>query len=89
MDLLKLETLEDVQSWAKENLITRNEAAKLTGQSYAAFSQAINLKYVVPFLEYGTGTRTVRLYLKSDIEAYAKRIEARKNSLSSKPKKGE
>lgn len=61
-----------------KNLITRQEAAKNTGQSYTTFSQAINLRNVIPFLSFGTGTATVRLYLKEDIEKYAAQLKEKK-----------
>ncbi|MBO1139865.1 hypothetical protein FQS87_08145 [Enterococcus avium] len=75
---MKLESLEDIQRWSLDNLVTRQEAAAITGQSYTAFSQAINLRNIIPFLSYGSGTATVRLYLKEDIENYAKQLKEKK-----------
>lgn len=75
---MNLRTPQDIQDWCLKNLLTRQEAAKITKQSYSSFSQSVNLKYIKPFLEYGSGTGTVRLYLKSDIETYAKQLQAKK-----------
>lgn len=75
---MNLKTNQEIQKWCLTNLITRQEAAKITKQSYSSFSQSLNLKYIQPFIEYGSGTGTVRLYLKSDIEAYAKQLQAKK-----------
>ncbi|EQA5429565.1 hypothetical protein EGW35_13245 [Enterococcus durans] len=75
---MNLRTPQDIQDWCLKNLLTRQEAAKITKQSYSSFSQSVNLKYIQPFLEYGSGTGTVRLYLKSDIETYAKQLQAKK-----------
>lgn len=33
--------LTEIQQWGKKNLLTRQQAAKITGQSYTAFSQTI------------------------------------------------
>lgn len=71
--------LNDYQNWIKSNLITRKQAAEITGQSYTAFSQTIKLGQVKPFVELGeSGPAIVRLYLKSDIEDYAKQLKAKK-----------
>ncbi|MGM0169815.1 hypothetical protein IGI39_004749 [Enterococcus sp. AZ135] len=78
---MKIESLDQMKEWALENLVTRQEAANITGQSYTAFSQSVNLRNIIPFLEYGTGTRTVRLYLKSDIEKYAEQLKNKKQKL--------
>ncbi|MGJ3729912.1 hypothetical protein [Enterococcus hirae] len=75
---MNLKTNQEIQDWCLKNLLTRQEATKITKQSYSSFSQSVNLKYIQPFLEYGSGTGTVRLYLKSDIEAYAKQLQAKK-----------
>ncbi|EMF0364761.1 hypothetical protein CUN38_01495 [Enterococcus faecium] len=74
------EAIESFQAWAQENLVTRKGAAKITGQSYAGISQAINRKVLTPFLEFDGDPTTslVRLYLKSDVEAYAKKLKAKK-----------
>lgn len=73
-------SLETFQAWAQENLVTRKGAAKITGQSYAGFSQAINRKVLTPFLEFDgePATSLVRLYLKSDVEKYAEQLKEKK-----------
>ncbi len=76
--MMDLKTNQDIQDWCLTNLLTRQEAAKITKQSYSSFSQSVNLKYIKPFLEYGSGTGSVRLYLKSDIEKYAKKLEEKR-----------
>lgn len=80
MTILDKEAIESFQAWAQENLVTRRGAAKITGQSYAGISQAINRKVLTPFLEFDgdPATSLVRLYLKSDVEAYAKQLKAKK-----------
>ncbi|EMF0114780.1 hypothetical protein ACH0DO_002634 [Enterococcus hirae] len=76
---MKTSELFDYQTWIKSNLITRKQAAEITGQSYTAFSQTIKLGQVKPFVELGeSGPSIVRLYLKSDIEEYAKQLKAKK-----------
>ncbi|BDC77850.1 hypothetical protein ACIJDA_002755 [Enterococcus faecalis] len=73
-------SLETFQAWAQENLVTRKGAAKITGQSYAGFSQAINRKVLTPFLEFDgePATSLVRLYLKSDVEKYAEQLKEKR-----------
>lgn len=72
--------LSEYQTWIKSNLITRKQAADITGQSYTAFSQTIKQGRIKPFVEIGesSGPAIVRLYLKSDIEEYAKQLKAKK-----------
>ncbi|MBO6420039.1 hypothetical protein [Enterococcus gallinarum] len=70
---------EEVQQWCQENLLTRQQAAEITGQSYAGFSQSIKIGQIKPFLEFGeSGPSVVRLYLKKDIEEYGRQLKARK-----------
>ncbi|MGM0285725.1 MULTISPECIES: hypothetical protein [unclassified Enterococcus] len=73
-------SIKSFQIWAQENLVTRREAANITGQSYAGISQAINRKVLTPFLEFDGNppTSLVRLYLRSEVEAYAKQLQAKK-----------
>ncbi|EUJ16522.1 hypothetical protein [Listeria aquatica] len=59
-----------VQDFMYKNLVSKNEARKITGQSYEAFSQSVKNGWILPFFESGSGTRKVRLYLKSDLEEY-------------------
>ncbi|MBK5132720.1 hypothetical protein IL311_15090, partial [Enterococcus faecium] len=52
---MNLKTNQEIQDWCLKNLLTRQEATKITKQSYSSFSQSVNLKYIQPFLEYGSG----------------------------------
>lgn len=71
--------LQERQRWNQENLITRKQAAEITEQSYAAFSQTIKQGRIKPFLEIGeSGPSIVRLYLKSEIEKYAEQLKNKK-----------
>lgn len=68
--------LEKIKEFMQENLLTKKEAMRLTGQSLTAFDQAVATGRLKPFFEKGEGRSTVRLYLKSDVERYNKeRIE--------------
>ncbi|MGL9768982.1 hypothetical protein [Enterococcus sp. DIV0806c] len=71
--------LTEIQQWGEKNLLTRQQAAKITGQSYAGFSQTIKTGKIKPFFEFGdSGPSVVRLYLKSDIEEYAQQLKSKK-----------
>ena len=73
------EELNKIKIWGQENLMTRQQAAEITGQSYAGFSQSIKLGLIKPFLSFGnSGPSVVRLYLKSDIEEYARQLKEKK-----------
>jgi len=73
------EELNKIKIWGQENLMTRQQAAEITGQSYAGFSQSIKLGLIKPFLSFGnSGPTVVRLYLKSDIEEYARQLKEKK-----------
>ena len=88
-DILKLTPIErsafmynliDQKKWIEENLLNRKQASKITGQSHAAFSRAIQLGRIKPFIEIGDepGPTLIRLYLKDEIEAYAANLQAKK-----------
>lgn len=63
--------LEELKKFMQENLVTKQEAAKITGQSITAINQSIKKRMIQPFFESnGQGPAKVRLYLKSDIEWY-------------------
>ncbi|MBE6173687.1 helix-turn-helix domain-containing protein [Enterococcus mundtii] len=79
--------LTEIQQWGKKNLLTRQQAAKITGQSYTAFSQTIKTGKIKPFFEFGdSGPSVVRLYLKSDIEEYAQQLKTKKSIVSQSQK---
>lgn len=70
----------EMREWILNNLVTKQGAMKITGQSGPAFQQAVRTNMVTPFVEYNESP-VVRLYLKSEIEAYAKQVALRKNKL--------
>lgn len=59
---------EDYKHWIEENLLTPKEAMIITGQSRTAFNQSVATGRIKPFIN----KDTIRLFLKSDIEEYAK-----------------
>lgn len=72
----------ELKLWVKENLISRQDAAELTGQSYTAFSQTLRSERgLKPFVEYknSDGKILYRLFLKSDVLAYAERVKENRN----------
>lgn len=71
----------EIKEWILENLVTKQGAMKITGQSGPAFQQAVRTNVVTPFVEYNESPM-VRLYLKSEIEAYAKQVEFRRERLN-------
>ncbi|HGF7600565.1 hypothetical protein AB1I58_00180 [Enterococcus hirae] len=77
---MKNSELNHYQNWVTSNLITRKQAAEITGQSHSAFSQTIKQGRIKPFVEIGEGSGPgiIRLYLKSDIESYAKQLQEKK-----------
>ncbi|EGP5080267.1 MULTISPECIES: hypothetical protein [Enterococcus] len=70
----------EIKQWMNNNLVTKQEALKITGQSAQGFQQSVRTNMIVPFYESkdGKGPAIVRLYLKSDIETYAKQLKAKK-----------
>lgn len=73
----------EIREWILDNLVTKQGAMKITGQSGPAFQQAVRTNVVNPFIEYNESPM-VRLYLKSEIEAYAKQVEFRRERLNKK-----
>ena len=66
-------TNEEIKKWLYENLLTKEQSRQITNQSAGAFNQSVNLGRIKPFFETnGNGVQKVRLYLKKDIEDYAK-----------------
>ncbi|MBJ0457579.1 hypothetical protein ACFC84_16460 [Enterococcus casseliflavus] len=70
----------EIKEWILDNLVTKQGAMKITGQSGPAFQQAVRTNMVTPFVEYNESPM-VRLYLKSEIEAYAEQVKFRKGIL--------
>lgn len=63
---------EQLKNWMSKNLLDRNEASKITGQSLKGFNQSVATKQIQPFFETFVESRaTNRLYLKADMEKYA------------------
>lgn len=62
---------DEVKAWMIDNLVMREEARKITGQSDSAFGQSLGHGYIQPFIEYGN-KRKMSLYLKKDLEEYAR-----------------
>jgi hypothetical protein len=62
---------EMIRKWIEENLVMRDEARQITGQSDTAFAQSLATGKIVPFVEFGDKRKT-RLYLRADLEEYAK-----------------
>ncbi len=62
---------EGIKKWIEENLVLRDEAEMITGQSTSAFGQSVSNGKIKAFVEFGNGRKT-RLYLRSDLENYAK-----------------
>lgn len=68
------EELQERHKWMTENLVDKNQARIITGQSAQGFLQSVNLGYIKPFFETRGETRaTNRLYLISELEKYAKK----------------
>lgn len=63
--------VQEIKKWIEENLVMQDEARKITGQSISAFNQSIQTGRIKPFVEFGE-TRKTRLYLRSELEEYAK-----------------
>ncbi|WP_279257249.1 hypothetical protein [Enterococcus faecalis] len=77
---MQLNNLNEIHDWAQNNLLSRKQAAKITGQNYDAFSSSLRRNNIKPFLEIGDepGPSIIRLYLREDIEKYAKQLEEKR-----------
>lgn len=60
-----------IKQWIQENLLMQDEARAVTGQSVSGFNQSVATGRIEPFVEFGSARKT-RLYLRSDLEKYAK-----------------
>jgi hypothetical protein len=63
--------LEEIKKWIEENLVMQDQARLITGQSVSGFNQSVATGRIVPFVEFGDKRKT-RLYLRVELEAYAK-----------------
>lgn len=64
-------TKEEIKKWIEENLVMQDEGRKITKQSVSGFNQSVTSKRIQTFVEFGEN-RKIRLYLRSDLEEYAK-----------------
>lgn len=62
---------DNIKQWIKDNLVMQYEAREITNQSASAFNQSVATGQIKPFIEFGK-VRKTRLYLKADLEEYAK-----------------
>ena len=73
-----MSTLDELKQFMNDNLVNQQEAIKITHQSKTAFSQSLTTGKIKPFFETeGKGPAKVRLYLRSDLEEYAKNKRVR------------
>lgn len=63
---------EEIKQWITDNLVTFDTARQITGQSTSGFNQSVATGRIVPFVELESGKRVTRLYLRSELEQYAK-----------------
>ncbi|MGM0175710.1 hypothetical protein [Enterococcus sp. DIV0800] len=64
--------LKTIREFLQTDLLPKSEAIKITDQSPQAFTNAVNTGKITPFYEYeGETSSKIRLYLRSDLEAYA------------------
>jgi len=67
---------EEIKKWIENNLVLRDEAESITGQSKPAFGQSVANGNIKAFVEFGNSRKT-RLYLRSDLEEYAEKKQRR------------
>ncbi|MGM0220084.1 hypothetical protein [Enterococcus sp. AZ126] len=73
IDLSNEQELEEFKEFLKENVLTKNEAILITDQTSVAFNQSVLMGHIHPIFETeGKGPAKVKLYLKSQLEEYAK-----------------
>lgn len=72
---------DELKEFINNNLLTKQEAMEITGQGLSAFNQAVSTGKLKPFYDHGEGRSRVRLYLKSDVQKYAKSVELRRKRL--------
>ncbi|MGC4378426.1 hypothetical protein WD019_16095 [Fictibacillus sp. Mic-4] len=68
---------QEIKKWIKNNLVMQEEARQITGQSVSAFNQSVATGKIIPFIEFGESRKT-RLYLKADLEEYARKKKSAK-----------
>ena len=72
---------EELEKFLANNLITKQQARQITGQSHSAFQQSVNTGQLKPIYQQGQGTGMVRLYLKKEVEEYALSVKERRSRL--------
>lgn len=72
---------EELKKFLADNLITKQQAMRITGQSHSAFQQSVNTGQLKPIYQQGQGTGKVRLYLKKEVEEYALSVKERRSRL--------
>lgn len=70
-----------IKKFIDENLLTKKEAMEITKQSLTAFDQAVATGQLKPFYDHGEDRSRVRLYLRSEVEEYAKNVEERRKRI--------
>lgn len=68
---------EDIKRWIQDNLVMQDEGRTITRQSVSGFNQSVGAGAIVPFVEFGA-VRKTRLYLREELEQYAKNKRDRK-----------
>ena len=78
IDQLEAKTmdLEQIRAWIQNNLVMQDEGRRITGQSVSGFNQSVTEGWISPFVEFGSSRKT-RLYLRSELEEYAKKKRIR------------
>lgn len=64
-------SIKEIKKWIEENLVIQDEGMRITEQSVSGFNQSVRTGMIKPFVEFGDKRKT-RLYLRSDLEKYAK-----------------
>lgn len=65
---MNINNLEQMQRWIEENLLTPKESMEITNQSRSSFNQSVNNGFIKPFIS----KDGIRMYLKSEVEEYAR-----------------
>lgn len=77
---MNITNINELKEWIETNLVTKQEALRITEQSPKGFQQSVRTNVIQPFYESkeGKGPSVVRLYLKSDVEKYAEQLEEKR-----------
>lgn len=75
---MNIVNIDELREYIDKNLLTKREAIEITKQSVSAFDQAVITGKLKPFYDHGEERSRVRLYLKSEVEAYSRRAEERR-----------